>query len=238
VTLSPTSSRFTQVDADALYIADSLLDAKGDLIAASAADTAARLAVGTNGQFLTAQSGQATGLLWATSAGILTELFDETLVGDVASIDSGAGGFSTSLDHLLILVLVRTSEATVFSSATLRFNNDSSAIYDAQYIRGRNVTATVGVQAAGTGVSCVAPGDSVAATVFGGWCVLVPAYAQTVAQKTVMQYGGWAEDTAAEEEAGVRIGRWRNTAAISRVQLVSGSGNLRTGSRMTIYGLG
>jgi hypothetical protein len=44
----------------------SLLDAKGDLIAGTAADTAGRLAVGTNGQVLTAASGQATGLQWAT----------------------------------------------------------------------------------------------------------------------------------------------------------------------------
>ena len=50
-------------------IAATLLDAKGDLIAASAADTAARLAVGTDGQVLTAASGQATGLQWATPSG-------------------------------------------------------------------------------------------------------------------------------------------------------------------------
>ena len=47
-------------------VAESLLDAKGDIIVASAADTAARLAVGTNGQVLTAASGEATGLQWAT----------------------------------------------------------------------------------------------------------------------------------------------------------------------------
>lgn len=45
-----------------------IFDAKGDLIAATAADTAARLPVGTNGQILTAASGEATGLEWATSA--------------------------------------------------------------------------------------------------------------------------------------------------------------------------
>ena len=45
-----------------------ILDAKGDLITATAADTPARLAVGTNGQTLVADSSTATGLKWATAA--------------------------------------------------------------------------------------------------------------------------------------------------------------------------
>lgn len=49
-------------------IAKSLLDAKADLIVATAADTPDRLAVGTNGQVLTADSTTATGLKWATPA--------------------------------------------------------------------------------------------------------------------------------------------------------------------------
>jgi len=53
---------------DATGIPATILDAKGDIIAATAADTASRLAVGTNGQVLTADSTAATGLKWAAAA--------------------------------------------------------------------------------------------------------------------------------------------------------------------------
>lgn len=47
-------------------ISKTLVDAKGDLIAATAADTVARVPVGTNGQVLTADSAAATGVAWST----------------------------------------------------------------------------------------------------------------------------------------------------------------------------
>jgi hypothetical protein len=45
------------------------IDAKGDLVVGTGADTFARLAVGANGTVLTAASGEATGLEWAAPAG-------------------------------------------------------------------------------------------------------------------------------------------------------------------------
>jgi hypothetical protein len=55
------------------------IDAKGDLIAGTAADTFSRLAVGTNGQTLVADSTASTGLKWATPSST------PTFVGALAS---------------------------------------------------------------------------------------------------------------------------------------------------------
>lgn len=55
--------------ADTGAIPETLIDAKGDVIVGTAADTAARLGVGSNGQVLTADSGEASGVKWAAPAG-------------------------------------------------------------------------------------------------------------------------------------------------------------------------
>lgn len=66
---SNTDMDFTWVTSDdANAIQNAIVDAKGDLITATAADTPARLAVGTNGHVLTADSTTATGLKWAAVA--------------------------------------------------------------------------------------------------------------------------------------------------------------------------
>lgn len=63
---SNTSMDFTWVTTDdANAIQNAIVDAKGDIVAASANDTPARLAVGANDLLLTAASGEATGLKWA-----------------------------------------------------------------------------------------------------------------------------------------------------------------------------
>ena len=67
---SNTDMDFTWVTSDdANAIQNAIVDAKGDLITATAADTPARLAVGANGTVLTADSAEATGLKWAAPSG-------------------------------------------------------------------------------------------------------------------------------------------------------------------------
>ena len=70
---------------DSNAIQNTIVDAKGDIVAASASDTPARLAVGTDYAFLSASSGQATGLLWDNAA----------YTSYTPTITSGTGSFTT-----------------------------------------------------------------------------------------------------------------------------------------------
>jgi hypothetical protein len=70
---------------DANAIQNAIVDAKGDIVAASAADTPARLAVGTNDQRLVAASGEATGLKYVSDTqNTVIDAEGDLLVGDAA----------------------------------------------------------------------------------------------------------------------------------------------------------
>jgi hypothetical protein len=114
---------------DTNAIQNAIVDAKGDLIAATAADTPARLAVGTNGHVLTADSTTATGLKWAAAAGggkVLQVVFASTSTAiTIATTTPTDSGLTASI----------TPSAT--SSKIL-------VIYSQQLFGERNTTAVAG----------------------------------------------------------------------------------------------
>jgi hypothetical protein len=80
---SNTNMDFTWVaQDDSNAIQNAIVDAKGDLIAATAADTPARLAVGTNDSILTAASGESTGLKWSGLSTAFTPTWANLTVGN------------------------------------------------------------------------------------------------------------------------------------------------------------
>jgi hypothetical protein len=124
---------------DSNAIQNAIVDAKGDIVAASANDTPARLAVGTNDQRLVAASGEATGLkyvsdtqntvidaagdlVYGTAADTLGRLAIGT-AGQILQVNSGATApeWATPAGGGKVLQVVYGSYATEVSSSSTTF---------------------------------------------------------------------------------------------------------------------
>jgi hypothetical protein len=102
-------------------IAKTIVDAKGDIIAATAADTVARLAVGTNGQVLTADSTTATGLAYTTiSGGSYTSIATGSLSSTSTTISSIPGTYQN------LYLIVQSAQVNTGTPIAFRVNAKST----------------------------------------------------------------------------------------------------------------
>jgi len=72
-------------------LSPTLFDAKGDLLAGTGVDTVGKLTVGTNGQYLQADSSTATGLTWSTVTGYSAPTLGSTSIASGATVTTIAG---------------------------------------------------------------------------------------------------------------------------------------------------
>lgn len=221
---------------DPAAIRESLIDAKGDLIGGSAADTAARLAVGTDNYVLTADSAQTIGFKWAAASGGAIALITDTTLGSPAA-DITFSSIPGTYKHLLILAQARSSNAAA-TVLSCQLNADTGSNYDFQILQadstslsGSRTLATTSIRAgvmAGTNNTAAA----------GASAIHIPNYAGTTFHKSLLSQTHYRNaasfaDLQLENEVGV----WRSTSAITSVKLFGSSGNLDTGTRMTLYGI-
>jgi hypothetical protein len=210
-------------------IAASIVDAKGDLIAATAADTVARLAVGTNGQYLAANSATATGLEWITaSSGGMTQIASGTMSGSATiRLQSIPGTYK------FLRLYIRNHIATTTNlSLRFRLNNDSNAnVYASGGELGQNVSETFRY----TSVYCTS--DLSNTTAQGMAVFTIYDYTNTSSWKMFdAQAIGNNKTTATSIQLGTVLGAYNQTGAITEVDIFSDQGNW-TGGTYNLYGV-
>lgn len=128
-------------------VAKTVVDAKGDLIAGTAADTVNRLAVGSNGQTLVADSSTATGLKWATPASGMALINTTTIGSGVSSTSLPSSTFtSTYTNYKFIFTSVTSTSANITITMRLRSGStdETSASYSANGYKSTGTLAQYG----------------------------------------------------------------------------------------------
>lgn len=166
-----------------------------------------------------------------------TKIAENILVGTSANINfSSIPQIYRSLE---IWMVSRSDTAATSTNGQIRFNGDISAIYDSQQLTGNATTAaafeTVGGTLGFIGEVTAASSTANAASVS---VIRIPFYRGTTFWKD------WISNhalTVSTGSAGVHskqwTGRWRNTAAITSIDIFPGAGNFIAGSSFVLYGI-
>ena len=214
---------------DTNAIQNAIVDAKGDLIAATAADTPARLAVGANDTVLTADSTAATGLKWAAvSAGGYTLLNsgNTALTGTSVVVSSIPGTYQE-------LVVVITGASLATASYMKLLPNGATSVTDSvwtSYPVGSSLSQSLNANdgALLTSTNMVANNSA------SSWVITIPNYSQTSANKIFSGIGNYTDSS------NVRYNFWnwmyKATTAITSLTF-NASGQSFNGGNVYVYGV-
>jgi hypothetical protein len=208
-------------------IEPTILDAKGDLIVATAADTPARLAVGSANQVLTVDSSTATGLKWATpTSGGMTSLASASFATNVNTVTiSGIDGSYNSL-----VIYVDGWRGASDDTLRVRVNGVSSSVSFA------NASVSISNQPFDGGGCEVSPSqDSGAAN--GFTLITIPNYSKTSWKIVDAISLNNNETTNTRANMTRTIGGLNVTSAVTSVTLFTGNGSNFGAGSYTIYGV-
>ena len=213
----------------ATMIPKTLVDAKGDLIAATAADTVARLASsGVNDQVLTIDTSTATGLKWAAVSAGPVQLATASLAGvSTYTFTSISGSYKT------LFLELKDSRDNSGEAMTIQINGSSAANYNDSRLQSGGTTPSASSSA--TQWRTCSNANSTATNETAAFNLYFPNYAQTNVAKT---YYGEAVNASATSYwyIGVNTLAGIRTAAITSITINNNAVNWQAGT-LTLYGV-
>ncbi len=212
----------------ATMVPKTIVDAKGDIIAATAADTVSRLAVGANDTVLTADSSAATGLKWAAPAGGSMTLLSTTSLSSGASIT--VSGINQTYYSLYILV----QRANISSAGGLQIKPNASNITHNSYL----INATAANLTYGGIVLAPTSLTLSANETFNGWSIYIDNYADSAADRTkpFTCYGQYYRNNDTLNSIN-NAGGIFTSGAITSLEILPSAGSFQGSGTMLIYGV-
>lgn len=213
------------------------IDAKGDLVAGTAADTFARLAIGSNNQVLTADSAEATGMKWAAAPASLasyTLITNAGMGSGAASVTfTGLSGYNT-----LMFLVKNLNSNSANSIISFRFNSDATStnyLANGFYVNYPSAYASTNIVGYDNGgddkIQMMRLGAN---TAYNGNGYVQVLGANSTGGKAVT-YAGGAQGNSTGSRGFVGGGAYLGTSVISSITFTSGSGNF-DGGEIFIYG--
>jgi len=199
------------------------LTTKGDIYAASAASTPARLAVGSNGQVLTADSTASTGLAWATaSSGGMTLLATHSLSGATSTISGISGDYKQ-----LVAYIQLPQNATADGNFQIAPNGDTALAF----LVGVKIATTVYDV---TGGYITTFSTSNRSTTNFSATLVIDNYTNTATLKPVQYYGYYAPTSGFGQF--MSSGVYASASAVTSLVFSNSGGNLTSGT-VYLYGV-
>jgi hypothetical protein len=201
------------------------MNTSGDLIQATGSGTFARLATGTNGQYLTTNG---TTNSWASvSAGGMTLISTTTLSGATTDLTSIPQTYNS-----LFLVVTGMTANTSDKYFLMQPNADTSGVIDMQWVKDAGAAQVTG----GGSVLLSGTENTLRSNANNSWSIQIDNYTSTTRRKPISFRGGFITEafSAASIMAG---GLYASNTAITSIRFTYQGTNTFAGGTVLLYGV-
>lgn len=175
----------------------------------------------------------------AGSGGAWTLISKQTLASPTATVTFSS--ISGSYNNLCLVFQARLSDATSTNGMGMRLNSDTGSNYDRELVFATGTGLSTNFNVATTSMQIgPMPISTSTAGAAGSGQIWIPNYSGSTFHKVATCLFGafFTEGTGSSYRSGFFVHNWRNTAAITQIDLIDvDGGNYVTGSTFCLYGV-